>query len=184
MTTNTEALLHGGDVGPDEDEEPEASAVFEVVLGDEEPAEDELDEDEEVDELTIEDEELAEEELDEELDAGTAAETAGAEAPTAGRTAPVVGEADEPDEEEDAEETEADLDVILKERMGAVPAEEEVDLDADDVGEAPTLLATTTDEFRPRGADEFVCRSCFLVKDRRQLADPVNLRCVDCANDH
>ena len=32
----------------------------------------------------------------------------------------------------------------------------------------------------PRGADEFVCRSCFLVKRRCQLADPVRGLCRDC----
>ncbi len=33
----------------------------------------------------------------------------------------------------------------------------------------------------PRGSDEFVCRSCFLVRGRVQLADPATMACHDCS---
>lgn len=174
MQNDTRALLHGGETD-DELEDPEAGAVFEVDLDDVEleEADEALDEeeDEQEAELAIEEEELDEEEA-EEGEEGT---------PVATVARAVAAEEDE--DEEEAEETEADLDVILRERMGGGPAaggdEVEEELEED---EAPTLLATATEEYRPRGADEFVCRACFLVKDRRQLADPVNSLCVDCAN--
>ncbi len=177
MQTDTRALLHGGE-SEDELEDPEAGAVFEVDLDDVEleEADEALDEeqDEEAAELAIEEEELDEEALAEEEG------EEGQPAVTVARVA--VGDEDE--DEDEAEETEADLDVILRERMGGGPAAEgeEVEEEEPEEDEAPTLLATATEEYRPRGADEFVCRSCFLVKDRRQLADPVNVLCIDCAN--
>ena len=178
MQTDTRALLHGGET-EDELEDPEAGAVFEVDLDDVEleEADEALDEeqDEEAAELAIEEEELGEEALAEEEEGEE-----GQPAATAARA--VAGDEDE--DEDEAEETEADLDVILRERMGGGPAAEgeEVEEEEPEEDEAPTLLATATEEYRPRGADEFVCRSCFLVKDRRQLADPVNVLCIDCAN--
>ncbi len=181
MQTDTRALLHGGET-EDELEDPEAGAVFEVDLAEVELEEgDEAldeEEDEEAAELAIEEEELDEEALDEEEgEEGEPAATV-----TRVAVAVVVGEEDE--DEEEAEETEADLDVILRERMGGGPAAEGDEAEEEELeeDEAPTLLATATEEYRPRGADEFVCRSCFLVKDRRQLADPVNVLCIDCAN--
>lgn len=182
MQTDTRALLGGGEAD-DELEDPEAGAVFEVDLDEVEREEaDEAvgEEDEEVAELAIEEEELEESELDgdvEEAADEVKGNGAGAHATNRAVTA-VTAEEDEEDEED--EDKEADLDVILRERMGGGPAaeaEEEIEED-----EAPTLLATATEEYRPRGANEFVCRSCFLVKDLRQLADPVNGFCVDCAN--
>ena len=177
MQTDTRALLHGGGT-EDELEDPEAGAVFEVDLDEVEleEADEALDEevDEETAEFAIEEEELDEEAL---------AEEKGEEGQPAATVARVVaGEEDE--DEEEAEETEADLDVILRERMGGGPAAEGAEVEEEELeeDEAPTLLATATEEYRPRGADEFVCHSCFLVKDRRQLADPVNVLCIDCAN--
>ena len=178
MQTDTRALLHGGETDDDELEDPEAGAVFEVDLDEVEleEADEAIDEeqDEEAAELAIEEEELGEDAL---------AEDGGEEDGAGVRTKARVVTAEEDEDDEEDEEAEADLDVILRERMGGGPAEDgeeaEEELEED---EAPTLLATATEEYRPRGANEFVCRSCFLVKDRRQLADPVNAICVDCAN--
>lgn len=87
------------------------------------------------------------------------------------------------------DDAEAGLDEILRERLrdagGAVD-----DGDGDGVGDEATLLAGPDEDddedaeevVRPRGADEFVCRSCFLVKAQAQLADPVNGLCADCAD--
>lgn len=97
-------------------------------------------------------EEEAEEELDEEL------------------------EADLDDETEDVveDEGEAALDVVLtRSRVGA---------DDDDLGrleEPRGDILTITAE--PIGAQEFTCRSCFLVKNRAQLADEDEMICFDCA---
>ena len=75
------------------------------------------------------------------------------------------GEEEEEEEPED-EDVEASLDVILKERLVVEdePEDEEV-ADADDRTEG-------TERVLPKQPDEFVCRSCFLVKHPSQLADP------------
>lgn len=84
---------------------------------------------------------------------------------------------DEAEEQGEAEEAEASLDEILRERLqpggGAEYEAEE---------EAERQVATPEAEVSPRRANEFVCRSCFLVKSRNQLADPDRLICLDCAD--
>ncbi len=72
----------------------------------------------------------------------------------------------EADEEAVEEEHEEDLEEILHRHYGIVSAEPD---------EVPTR--------RPTGEAEFVCRSCFLRKPVRQLADPTRGVCVDCAAD-
>lgn len=79
------------------------------------------------------------------------------------------------DEGEDADETdeaEESLDVLL--------AREKV-LDEDDLGRIAQESRTGL-SVRPAliGADEFTCRSCFLVKRRAQLADEQRRLCFDC----
>jgi hypothetical protein len=84
-------------------------------------------------------------------------------------------EAEEEEEEEDEDEdVEASLDVILKERL-VVEDEPEDDeaTDAEDRSEA-------NDRVLPKQPDEFVCRSCFLVKHPSQLADKKKMLCRDC----
>jgi hypothetical protein len=79
------------------------------------------------------------------------------------------------DDDTDDTDVELGLDEVLRERL-ATPED-----DGDE--EAPELVAATTileDELRPRRDDEFVCRSCFLVKHRRLLADADRAVCVDC----
>ena len=69
---------------------------------------------------------------------------------------------DEDDEDEDlitADDVEADLDTILKDRMVAaeeVPAEEEEEEELDDRGE-------NSDRLQPKRPDERLCGSCFLL---------------------
>ena len=88
-----------------------------------------------------------------------------------------AAEDDEGDDEEepDDEDVEASLDVILKERLVVVeeePDDEEL-ADVDDRSE-------TTERVLPKQPDEFVCRSCFLVKHPSQLADKKKMLCRDC----
>ena len=70
------------------------------------------------------------------------------------------------DDDVDADDVEASLDEILKERL-VVPEEEE------DEDEAPDTEDRTADATKvlPKQPDEFVCQSCFLVKHPSQLAD-------------
>ncbi len=81
---------------------------------------------------------------------------------------------DEEEDEPDDEDVEASLDVILKERLVVEdePEDDEV-ADVDDRVEP-------TERVRPKQPDEFVCRSCFLVKHPSQLADKKRMLCRDC----
>jgi TPP-dependent indolepyruvate ferredoxin oxidoreductase alpha subunit len=84
------------------------------------------------------------------------------------------------DEELHPDDVEAPLDALLEEKTAAQTLEdEEEDLEddepeGDDRGEGPARIV-------PRRADEFVCRSCFLVLPRHQLADEERMLCRDCA---
>ena len=91
----------------------------------------------------------------------------------AGERAAEETEEEEEDEPED-EDVEASLDVILKERLvveDEVEDEELAEVD-DRSGETERVL--------PKQPDEFVCRSCFLVKHPSQLADKKKMLCRDC----
>jgi len=82
---------------------------------------------------------------------------------------------DEDDEIPDADDVEASLDVILKERLvveDEVEDDEAVDVEDRSEGNERVL---------PKQADEFVCNSCFLVKNTSQLADKKKGLCRDCA---
>jgi hypothetical protein len=86
--------------------------------------------------------------------------------------------ADDDDEELDDDDVEASLDVILKERLVVVEDEdeEEEEDDAADVDDR----ADGTGRVLPKQPGEFVCLSCFLVKNETQLADPKKMLCRDC----
>jgi Domain of unknown function (DUF4193) len=161
-----------------EDVEPEGAELEE----DEALVEDDLDvdiedadelEDIEVDALEDEDDDLAvlddeEDEVEEDVD----------EILTASPAAVVErsGEGDEEEEEEepDDEDVEASLDVILKERL--VVEDEPEDEEATDQEDK----TEGNERVLPKQPDEFVCRSCFLVKHPSQLADKKNMLCRDC----
>ena len=136
--------------------------------GDLEPLEDgDLDGalDDEDEDALIEDDELVEDE-DEELDEEEPA------APVADKHADEADE--EEDEEPDDEDVEASLDVILKERL--VVEDEPDDEEVADVDDRSEL----SERVLPKQPDEFVCRSCFLVKHPSQLADAGRMLCRDC----
>jgi hypothetical protein len=80
------------------------------------------------------------------------------------------------DEELHPDDVEEALDVVLRERTVAAGLEEDEDDDdePDDRGEAGTKIV-------PRRENEFLCRSCFLVLPRHQLADEKRMICRDCA---
>ncbi len=84
-------------------------------------------------------------------------------------------ETDEEDEDEpDDEDVEASLDVILKERL--VVEDEVDDEEPADVEDRSEM----TERVLPKQPDEFVCRSCFLVKHPSQLANRKKMLCRDC----
>jgi Domain of unknown function (DUF4193) len=79
------------------------------------------------------------------------------------------------DEELHPDDVEEALDVVLRERTVAAGLEgDEEDDEPDEPGEAGTKIV-------PRRENEFLCRSCFLVLPRHQLADEKRMICRDCA---
>jgi hypothetical protein len=79
------------------------------------------------------------------------------------------------DEELHPDDVEEALDVVLRERTVAAGLEgEEDDDEPDEPGEGGTKIV-------PRRDNEFLCRSCFLVLPRHQLADETKMICRDCA---
>jgi hypothetical protein len=95
------------------------------------------------------------------------------------------GEALEPEAETEAEaeDVEASLDEILRERLEGV-GEEEGEEEEGEMIEPAGRVGLSEAEVVPCTAEEFVCRSCFLIKPRSQLADPQRLICTDCLNNH
>lgn len=90
------------------------------------------------------------------------------------------GDDDDEDDEEDEDEddVEASLDDILKERLVVGDDEDEDDEDEeyDDLDDRADIALRVL----PKQPDEFVCQSCFLVKNRSQVADKDRMFCRDC----
>jgi hypothetical protein len=159
-------------------------SIPEELVDEDEPLDEAVDLDEEDIEPDIEDDELAddlvvddEDELVDDLEVDEE-DVEVAEILTASPAA-VVEKSGEPEDEEEEEEpededVEASLDVILKERL-VVEDEPEDDeaTDAEDKTEG-------NERVLPKQPDEFVCRSCFLVKHPSQLADKKKMLCRDC----
>ncbi len=139
--------------------------------------------DEEVEDL-LEEEEEDDEDLDLELDEDALALDDIAVDEEDDEDLDVAEDLDVEDEEEDEEESEEEdeaapddeseesLDVLLAREQGEDDAIVRLDDEPRD-----GLVSVTT----PIGADEFTCRSCFLVKRRAQLADEKKMICLDCA---
>lgn len=92
---------------------------------------------------------------------------------------------DEDDDEEEGvvdldEEVEEVVDTEAEESLDVLLAREKVS-DDDDLGRLEEPRDVLTLPAPPIGAEEFTCRSCFLVKNRAQLADQDKLICFDCA---
>ena len=91
-------------------------------------------------------------------------------------------EEDDDEDQLDPDDIEADLSVILKDRLAS--ADDDDDDDADDGTEDRN--AEPSDKIIAKRPGEFVCLSCFLVKSPTQrrnlkgLADPKGKYCVDC----
>ena len=106
--------------------------------------------------------------------------------PVAGTTAPVEETAEEEDddvvdleEELHPDDVEEPLDVLLHERTKADRLEEEAN-DLEDEDLEPDEKGDVSARVVPRRDDEFLCRSCFLVKPLSQLARGEKDLCRDC----
>ncbi|MDE3086100.1 MAG: DUF4193 family protein, partial [Acidobacteriota bacterium] len=87
-------------------------------------------------------------------------------------------------EVEDLEDLEESLDLLLALRLAAAPGEDrpEEDRSEEDGSGARSLPGLGLDGARLAcGPEEFVCRGCFLVHHRSQLAEGGALVCRDCA---
>lgn len=84
---------------------------------------------------------------------------------------------EEEEEEEEEEDVEASLDDILKERLVVLDEDEEEEEEELEDSDYRSDIALRV---LPKQPDEFVCQSCFLVKNRSQLADKDKLFCRDC----
>lgn len=83
------------------------------------------------------------------------------------------------EEELHPDDVEEPLDVLLAERIAAERLdEEEADLEDEDL--EPDDRTEGSGRILPRRDDEFLCRSCFLVKPLSQLAKGEKDLCRDC----
>jgi hypothetical protein len=80
------------------------------------------------------------------------------------------------DEELHPDDVEEALDVVLRERTVAQGLEEE-----DEEDDEPDERGETGTKIVPRRENEILCKSCFLVLPRHQLADEKRMICRDCA---
>lgn len=128
------------------------------------------------DDLIEDEEDALEEDEDVAIDDGNAAEEEAEDLAPETPAKPPAGEESEEEEEEEPEDedVEASLDMILKERL--VVEEPEVDEDTPE----PDDRSDGVERVLPKQPDEFVCRSCFLVKHPSQLADSKKMLCRDC----
>ncbi len=160
------------ETAPDDLEDIDEESLDALEEGDDD---EDLDDDELADDVLVvdDDEDLDDDELaDDVLVVDVDAEGAKAGSTTAERPAE-EGEEEE-EEEPDDEDVEASLDVILKERLVVGDEiEDDEPTDAEDRTEA-------SERVLPKQPDEFVCRSCFLVKHASQLADKKRGLCRDC----
>lgn len=84
-----------------------------------------------------------------------------------------------PEDEADDDETEPDLGVLLK---GMLVPEAEAEADAEE-GDDTAVTGFEIEYVPTARGNEFVCRACFLIWNRRHLADAERSLCRDCIDD-
>ena len=88
------------------------------------------------------------------------------------------------EDDEDTDDGTVTLDALETEELETVETNESATILVD---EASEIVAIRRQEVafdataHSRRGDEFVCRSCFLLLKKAQLADRPNMFCVDCA---
>lgn len=89
------------------------------------------------------------------------------------------------DDEDDGEDT--SLDELLAQRASARRGADEADEDEDDImalaseKDTPASASLPNKVIPIKDQQEFVCKSCYLVKAKSQLADEARMYCRDCA---
>lgn len=89
------------------------------------------------------------------------------------------------DEDEDGDE--ASLEELLAQRASSRRGADDPEEDDDDImslsseKDTPAVTALPSKVIPIKDQQEFVCKSCYLVKARSQLADEKRMYCRDCA---
>jgi len=155
-------------------------AILEEDLDNEDILEEEVDED--VLEVTLEDLAFGDADEDDDVDGSSPDLDGSGPRAAAVAVAPGVEDADEDDDTE----VEESLDRILFERMALVDdGASEDEEGAEGVHSRAVAVLARPDALdvvavAPCGPDEFVCRACFLVRNRALLVDPDTPICRDC----
>lgn len=158
-------------------------AILEVELDNEDLLEQDVDEDTLEDSLEVL---IHGDDNDEDHEDGHEAASDGLLTLTAALAPPLELDADA-DAEPDDRDLEESLDLVLLDRLALRGDGEELDDEQDDGAVLHRVLAEmhhdTTDlvAVAPCRSDEFVCRSCFLVRTRGQLSDGATMVCGDCS---
>lgn len=90
---------------------------------------------------------------------------------------------DEDDDDDENEEGTVELDPLEVEEMEAVEANEPATMLVDEASEIKAIRReemSLDPDSEGRRKDEFVCRSCFLVRNVVQLANKRRKICIDC----
>jgi uncharacterized protein DUF4193 len=88
---------------------------------------------------------------------------------------------DEEDDAADAEPPEASLDEIIAKKADEPAPEEEAEEESVlETSRADDRVEPLAVKVVPQQPTEFVCKSCYLVKHRSQLADKRKMFCRDC----
>lgn len=83
-------------------------------------------------------------------------------------------------EDEDGDEHEARLDELLALQFPAGEWAPEIEAEESDEDAAAQSAPGPEAAAAPAGAQEFVCRSCFLIRDLAQMGDAERRLCKDC----
>ena len=92
----------------------------------------------------------------------------------------VEEEDDEPDLDEETDDAVDDSETEGEESLDVLLSRDKA-VEDEDLGRLEEPRDGFTVPAQPISASEFTCRSCFLVKNRAQLADEDKLVCLDCA---
>jgi Domain of unknown function (DUF4193) len=95
--------------------------------------------------------------------------------------AAVPGEPPEPTDPAAAAEVESIQDLLVKQEARAEEEEAEEEDEAAVALKSDERLEPLDTRVVPVQATEFICKKCFLVKHRSQLADKKRMLCRDCA---
>jgi Domain of unknown function (DUF4193) len=173
-------------------EEPTDEIEVDDDLEDDDDEGEDLDEDQlaaELDDADLDPEDLDEDDLDDSLDADFDEDEDDADEDDSDSDSDADEDEEEEDEADASDEEDEDgpssLDQLLEKRSALRSGTDDSDDDDEILALADDTLAPAKGGVKApviplRDREEFVCRSCFLVKRRSQLADPEKQLCRDC----